>query len=225
VDIWDTDGTCYRGLISTGGAGYVNGSCIHAPALLTINSDVSMPANFLYTLNLKGNSGTTGSIFSIIDTATGGHTYGFFAGHAGGGGIGNLSLFNITKSRFALEFSMAGAAVADTLSILPSGGQVNFPSIAVGTGTVLARYARYSKSISPASVAGNTCAAQTFSSITGITSSDILIGISKPTEQAGLSVTPGHVTGTGAASINFCNTTGSAKVPTASETYQFVVVQ
>jgi hypothetical protein len=99
-----------------------------------------------------------------------------------------------------------------------------FTSVTVG-GTALSRYARYSKALTPASVAANTCAAEAVSSVTGVTGSDILIGISKPTEQAGLSVTPGHVTGTGALTLNFCNNTAAPIVPTASETYQFVVVQ
>ncbi len=88
----------------------------------------------------------------------------------------------------------------------------------------LARYGRYSATLSPASVAANTCAAQSFT-VTGVLASDILIGVNKPTEQAGLSVTPGHVTGANTATINFCNNNGASITPTASETYNFVVVQ
>jgi hypothetical protein len=106
------------------------------------------------------------------------------------------------------------------------GGLTGVTSVTVGaSGTELTRYARYSKSLSPAQVAANTCAAEAVSSVTGVTSSDILIGITKPTEQAGLSVTPGHVTGTGALTLNFCNNTAAPITPTGSETYQFVVVQ
>lgn len=59
----------------------------------------------------------------------------------------------------------------------------------------------------------------------GNTTGDILIAVSKPTEQAGLMLTPGHVTGANTATINFCNVTGAGITPTASESYQFVVVQ
>jgi hypothetical protein len=97
--------------------------------------------------------------------------------------------------------------------------------LAIGTGTTLARYARYAVTESPAAVAANTCAAQSFNNITGIVTGDILIGVHKPTEQAGLSVTPGHVTATNTATVNFCNNTAAVITPTASQTYNFVVVQ
>jgi hypothetical protein len=92
------------------------------------------------------------------------------------------------------------------------------------TNPLLGRYGRYTATISPAQVAANTCAAQSFT-VTGLLAADVLIGISKPTEQAGLSATPGHVTGASTATINFCNATAAAIIPTASESYNFVVVQ
>jgi len=88
----------------------------------------------------------------------------------------------------------------------------------------LVRYGRYSVTLSPAAVAANTCAAQSFT-VAGVLASDVLIGVNKPTEQAGLSLTPGHVTGANTATINFCNNTGASITPTASESYNFVVVQ
>jgi hypothetical protein len=64
-----------------------------------------------------------------------------------------------------------------------------------------------------------------FDNIIGIATGDILIGISKPTEQAGLSAGLGHVTGKDTATVNFCNVTSKPITPKAKETYQFVVVQ
>jgi len=98
--------------------------------------------------------------------------------------------------------------------------------LTVGTpnNPTLARYGRYTAALSPVSVAANTCTPQSFT-VTGLLASDILIGMNKPTEQAGLSVTPGHVTGANTATINFCNNTGASITPTASETYNFVVLQ
>jgi hypothetical protein len=137
-------------------------------------------------------------------------------------GVGNWD-FVVPNGSTNLQFAWGGA-VKSTLS---NGGSISLVgSLTTGNGgTALAKYARYTATLSPSQVAANTCASQSFSSITGISSSDILIAISKPTEQAGLSVTPGHVTGTGMATINFCNNTGSPITPTASETYQLVVVQ
>ncbi len=97
-------------------------------------------------------------------------------------------------------------------------------TLTVGTGTSLARYARFAVTLSPAAVAANTCAAQSFT-VTGVVSGDILIGANKPSTQAGLSVTPGIVSGANTATLNFCNNTAAAITPTASESYSFVVVQ
>jgi hypothetical protein len=93
-----------------------------------------------------------------------------------------------------------------------------------GEGTPLSRYARYQAVLNASEVAQNTCVSQSFK-VVGIRSRDILIGISKPTEQAGLSVSAGHVTGNEAATLNFCNNTPSPILPKQGETYQFVVVQ
>jgi hypothetical protein len=97
-------------------------------------------------------------------------------------------------------------------------------TLSVGGGTNLAVYRRIAVSLTPVAVAANTCAAQSFT-VTGLSVSDILIGVNKPSEQAGLAVTPGHVTAVNTATINFCNTTALAITPTAAETYNFVVVQ
>lgn len=114
-------------------------------------------------------------------------------------------------------------ATLDNWFVTPAGAETTV-SIKVGTGTVLTRYSRYNGVFNPASVAANTCAAQSFT-VTGVVVGDILIAANKPTEQAGLSVTPGHVTGTNAATMNFCNNTASPITPTAAETYNLVVVQ
>lgn len=101
----------------------------------------------------------------------------------------------------------------------------SFPSGSkFGNGTLLSRYARFSAAISPVQVGSNTCVAQAFS-VRGLLYGDILIGVSKPTEQIGLSVSPGHVMTNDTVSINFCNNTGAPITPTPKEIYQFVVVQ
>jgi hypothetical protein len=105
-----------------------------------------------------------------------------------------------------------------------TGNSVVSPTITIVTGNALTRYARLNAVESPAGVRANTCAAQSFT-ITGVAAGDFLIGISKPTEQAGLSVTPGHVTGANTLTMNFCNNTVSLITPTISELYQFVLVQ
>lgn len=97
-------------------------------------------------------------------------------------------------------------------------------TVGATTNPTLTRYGRYTPTLTPASVAANTCAAQSFT-VTGALAADILIGINKPTEQVGLSVTLGHVSAANTATLNFCNNTASPITPTASEVYNFVVVQ
>jgi hypothetical protein len=93
-----------------------------------------------------------------------------------------------------------------------------------GNGTLLSRYARFSAALSPAPVAPHTCISQSFA-VKGVLPQDILIGINKPSDQLGLSVSPGHISALGTATLNFCNETGSPITPTGNETYNFVVVQ
>jgi hypothetical protein len=132
----------------------------------------------------------------------------------------------------AYDFAANMKSYPDTASVgdvaMLRGQRLNLMGNAItgigASGTTLARYARYAVSLSPAAVAANTCAAQSFT-VTGVVAGDILMGINKPTEQAGLSVTTGHVTGANAATLNFCNHTAASITPTGGETYNFVVVQ
>lgn len=95
---------------------------------------------------------------------------------------------------------------------------------AFGGGTVLARYARYTSRLTPAAVPANSCTAQSFT-VPGLLKGDVLIGVSKPSEQNGLTVAPGHVAGDGSGTVNFCNVTAAAIAPRPREDYDFVVVQ
>jgi hypothetical protein len=97
-----------------------------------------------------------------------------------------------------------------------------FAAISVGGGTSLARYARYTPTLSPAAVAANTTAEQTFAGV--LTSGDFVIGVSKPTAQAGLGIVGWRANGTSLC-VTFSNNTGSPITPTASEVYQVVGVQ
>jgi hypothetical protein len=94
----------------------------------------------------------------------------------------------------------------------------------VGKGTPLSRYARFAAELSPAPVPPNNCAAQKFE-VGGVLQNDVLIAINKPSEQPGLSISPGHIAGKNTVSVNFCNTTNGVITPTPKETYSFVVVQ
>ena len=123
--------------------------------------------------------------------------------------------------------SYPDTAVAGDVAML-RGQRLNLMGNAItgigASGTTLTRYARYAVTLSPAAVGANTCAAQSFT-VTGLAAGDILIAVSKPTEQAGLSALPGHVSAANTATVNFCNHTAGSITPTASESYNFVAVQ
>ena len=96
------------------------------------------------------------------------------------------------------------------------------PVVAIGGGTALGRYARYTPRLSPASVGPNTTAEQCFSGV--LTAGDFVVGVSKPAAQAGLGIV-GWRANLASVCITFSNNTASPITPTASETYQVVAVQ
>lgn len=72
-------------------------------------------------------------------------------------------------------------------------------------------------SISPAQVAANTTAEQTFT-LTGLNVGDV-VNVNKPTSQAGLGVAGARVSALNTIAITFINATASPITPTASEVY------
>jgi hypothetical protein len=72
--------------------------------------------------------------------------------------------------------------------------------------------------LSPAEVAANTSAEQTFT-LPGLKSGDVIVGVSKPTTQAGLGIVGWRVSAANTVAITFMNATGSPITPTASQTY------
>ena len=76
--------------------------------------------------------------------------------------------------------------------------------------------------LSPAAVAANTTAEQTFS-VTGL-NAGMSVFVNKPTAQAGLGIVGARVTAAGLLAITFCNTTAGALTPTAAETYSVAAV-
>lgn len=77
---------------------------------------------------------------------------------------------------------------------------------------------------SPASVAANTTAEQNLA-VTGLLATDVVIGVSKPTAQAGLGIVGWRVISAGHLGLTFANDTGSPITPTATETYTIVVAR
>lgn len=112
----------------------------------------------------------------------------------------------------AQDFLEALQMVANTISA--QAGLILGP-----TGTLLLNLQVYSPSLSPAAVAANTTAEQTFT-VTGLATNDKILFINKPTAQAGLGIVGMRVSAANTLAITFSNNTGSSITPTASETYQ-----
>lgn len=76
--------------------------------------------------------------------------------------------------------------------------------------------------LSPAQVAANTSAEQTFT-VPGLKTGDVLLSVTKPTTQAGLGIVGARISAADTLALNFMNNTGSPITPTASQTYKVVV--
>lgn len=75
-----------------------------------------------------------------------------------------------------------------------------------------------SVTLSPALIVLNTTAEQLFA-VPGILATDVIVGVSKPTAQAGLGIVNIRVAGANSVGITFSNNTGSSITPTASQVY------
>ena len=104
-----------------------------------------------------------------------------------------------------------GVATADADSVYQADG--------TGSGDWKLPIKKYSITISPAQVAANTTAEQTFTCTGLVLSTDTVIGVSKPTAQAGLGIVGWRVSADNTVAITFSNNTGSGITPTASQSY------
>jgi hypothetical protein len=80
-----------------------------------------------------------------------------------------------------------------------------------------------SVALTPAQVAANTTAEQTFT-VNGLLAGDF-VEVNKPTTQAGLGVVNARVSAANTLAIAFSNNTGAGITPTAGESYQLLVVR
>ena len=104
-----------------------------------------------------------------------------------------------------------GASTASTGQYLTADG--------VGGSVWATKFVKFTSSLSPAIVAANTTAEQTFT-ITGLVlSTDIIVTVSKPTAQAGLGIVGWRVSADNTLAITFSNNTGAGITPTAAQTY------
>jgi len=103
-------------------------------------------------------------------------------------------------------------------------GTLQVGALIVGpAGSVISGLLQIAATLSPVLVAANTIAAQSVT-VAGVKVGDFILSVTKPTEQAGLSlVGAARVTADNTVSLNFANDTGAGITPTASQSYTFLV--
>ena len=104
-----------------------------------------------------------------------------------------------------------GASTASAGQFLISDG--------LGTSGFFTKFTKYSISLTPAAVAANTTAEQTFT-VTGLAlATDVIVSINKPTAQAGLGIVGWRVSADNTLAVTFSNNTAGSITPTAAQTY------
>lgn len=94
-------------------------------------------------------------------------------------------------------------------------------NLQLGGGKRLRKLDVFTPSLTPAAVAANTTAEQTFT-VTGLAVGDKIVTVSKPTAQAGLGIVGWRVSALNTLAITFSNNTAAGITPTAAETYTVV---
>lgn len=102
----------------------------------------------------------------------------------------------------------------------PNSAAPDFPQSSIGN---VWKFGSFTLTISPAAVAANTSAEQTFT-LDGLLETDF-VAVSKPTAQAGLGIVGARVSAANTLAITFGNFTAASITPTAAETYQVGVIR
>jgi len=81
-----------------------------------------------------------------------------------------------------------------------------------------------SLTLTPSAVSANTSAEQTFT-VPGLLTTDVVIGVSKPTTQAGLGIVGYRISAANTLAITFGNFSAGSITPTASQVYQVTIAR
>ena len=130
-----------------------------------------------------------------------------------------------TISADTIDFPASGTVIAsegtitDVVATTAEIGTIN-----VGTSTPVTGIFVQAATLSPASVAANTTAEQTFA-VANLGTADVIVGVNKPTAQAGLGIVGARVSSAGSIGITFANVTTAAITPTGSQVYQIASIK
>lgn len=155
---------------------------------------------------------------------------------------GDLIAGNSTPAwaRFALGGALAGlrvnagatniewstkTAMLDRANTFEQAQQFDLGVRISNTGATVGWWGSFTPTLTPALVAANTTAEQTFAGVvTGAATTDIPIVV-KPTHQAGLGIVGARIPGADNLAITFVNATAAGITPTAAETYRVFVIR
>jgi hypothetical protein len=166
-------------------------------------SDLGTPAGFTATAGQAAN-------LSSIPTGPAGTLFRNIYRTPVGGGPGTFQFVGSLLDNSTTTFT-------DSLADVSLGG--NAPSPSFGADLTV-----YQVALSPAQVAANTTAEQTFT-VSGVGVQDKVIAVIKPTAQAGLGIVGHRVSAANTVAITFSNNTAAGITPTAAETYLIVVLR
>ncbi len=115
--------------------------------------------------------------------------------------------------------SLTGANLHEPKGVATATVDYIYQANGSGSGTWKLPIKKYSITLSPAAVNANTSAEQTFTCTGLAAATDTIIGVSKPTAQAGIGIVGWRVSADNTVAITFGNFTAGPITPTASQEY------
>lgn len=206
-----------------------------APSLSAVGSDANIGVRVVP--KGTGRVAVTANGLDITGTATVSSTLDVSGAATLGSGSANEVVIAGAASLSAPTITATGSDADVGIQVVPKGlGRVAVTangldvtgtatvstSLAVGAGTAVTKIAAYAPSLTPASVAADTSAEQTFA-VTGLTTADKVI-VNGPTPAAGTGIVNAWVSAADTLALTFMNATAAAVTPTAG-TYTVVAIR
>lgn len=133
-----------------------------------------------------------------------------------------VNFVDFTPAAASSNPAIAAAGADTNVSLALSGKGTG--GVTIGGGNPLGVVRLITSTITPAAVAANTAVEQTFTTFTGITTADFVVGIQKNAQQGGLVIAGVRRVTTNNVGIHFANVTGAAITPTQGEAFTVYAV-
>jgi hypothetical protein len=139
---------------------------------------------------------------------------------------GTMVLSTHAVTSFVKWATSSTSSTLDLAGVLNLSSATNIPRLTSSCAFAACsiKRAKYTIVASAASVAANTCTYQDMG-VPGVRAGDIVASVTKLTPQAGLSIPSAQYRAVDHLSVQFCNVTAATILPTAGDTYTFLVEQ